>query len=195
MMNNDVPLRPRYTSRPLPPYSFVPGHAPHPIRDPRGHMYGRELFEPSSLNPELWQRSEAYLYGVDLFNYGFYWEAHEAWESLWAGCGRRGTTADWLKTLIKLAAALVKFREGNAPGAYRHARRSLELLDDLREELPDRCTTYCGVNLHELERAVRDTLEAAEVGSVKPRPRTIYKHWLALAFDEPAAPSQDGSAT
>ena len=27
---------------PLPPYSYVPGHEhPHPVTDPRGHLYGQ----------------------------------------------------------------------------------------------------------------------------------------------------------
>ena len=50
---------------------------------------------------------------ADLLNHGFYWEAHEAWETLWHAAGRKGEIADFLKGLIKLAAAAVKAREGN----------------------------------------------------------------------------------
>ena len=32
-----------------------------------------------------------------LFNAGYYWEAHEVWEGLWHAYGRRGATADVLK--------------------------------------------------------------------------------------------------
>ena len=45
------------------------------------------------------------LYGIDLFNHGFYWEAHEAWEGLWIACARRGPTATYLQAFITAAAA------------------------------------------------------------------------------------------
>jgi hypothetical protein len=79
------------------------------------------------VGPDNWRGSEAYLYGLDLFNAGFYWEAHEAWEGLWHACGRRGTTADFLKGLIKLAAAGVKHREGQPRGVASHACRAADL--------------------------------------------------------------------
>ena len=62
--------------------------------------------------PERWRDSQAFCFAVDLFNHGYYWESHEVWESLWHACGRRGTAADFLKSLIKLAAAGVKVAEG-----------------------------------------------------------------------------------
>ena len=65
--------------------------------------------------------------GIDLFNAGFYWEAHEAWESLWHLCGRSGRMADFLKGLIKLAAAGVKVRENRRQGAADHARAAAAL--------------------------------------------------------------------
>src|SRR3981081_2703360 len=91
--------------RPLPPYAFVPGRSPHPVSDPAGHSYGQPPEKPPPLDPARWSESPTYLYGFDLFNYGYYWEAHETWESLWHAAGRRGPVATLLKGLIKLAAA------------------------------------------------------------------------------------------
>jgi predicted metal-dependent hydrolase len=71
-----------------------------------------------------WRESREYLRGLDLFNHGYYWEAHEAWEALWHAVGRGGLLGDFLKGLIKLAAAGVKAREGRPAGATRHARRA-----------------------------------------------------------------------
>jgi hypothetical protein len=97
---------PRYSSRPFPPYTYVPGTGtPQPVNDPTGHMFGIPESRPFPLHPDHWQESESYLYAVDLFNHGFYWEAHEAWESLWHAAGHHGIVADFLKGLIKLAAA------------------------------------------------------------------------------------------
>jgi hypothetical protein len=112
----------------FPPYSFVPGRFPHPISDPAGHSFRAEPGHPTPLDPQRWEASEAYLYGIDLFNGQFYWEAHESWEGLWHAAGRKGTTADFLKGLIKLAAAGVKHRQGAARGVKSHACRAAELL-------------------------------------------------------------------
>ena len=137
---------PRHTNQPLPPYTYVPGQQPHPISDPQGHMHGQEHPEPPPLEPEHWQESESYLYAIDLFNSGFYWEAHEAWESLWIVAGRAGTTAEFLKGLIKLAAAGVKRLEGNPAGIDRHTKRAIELLEGVRETH----SHYCGIDLASL---------------------------------------------
>jgi hypothetical protein len=113
---------------PLPPYTYVPGRTPHPISDPAGHSYGKTAEAAAApVDDSNWSQSTPYLHAVDLFNRGYYWEAHEAWESLWHACGRRGPIADLLKGLIKLAAAGVKVREGRPSGVESHARRAAEL--------------------------------------------------------------------
>lgn len=115
------------TPQPLPPYSYVPGGRwPHPTSSPLGHLHGRLQGRPPAIEGDAWSDSEAYLRGVALFNAGYYWEAHEAWEALWHAHGRRGATAMVLKGLIKLAAAGVKIREGREAGARSHARRAAE---------------------------------------------------------------------
>ena len=86
---------------PLPPYSYVPGHDhPHPVTDPRGH----------------------------LFNEGYAWEAHEAWEHFWHALGRTTPEARFVQGLIHLAAACVKIREGKPAGVATHTKRARELL-------------------------------------------------------------------
>ncbi len=116
-----------------PPYSYVPGHFPHPISDPAGHSFGASVPNPEPLDPANWQASTEYLRGIELFNHGYYWEAHEVWESLWHAAGRTGLIADFLKALIKLAAAGVKVREGNAAGVAAHARRAEQLFRQVAE--------------------------------------------------------------
>lgn len=130
--------------RPLPPYSYVPGYFPHPISDPAGHSYKRYATPGETERPDPsiridfaseWRLSSAYLFGIDLFNHGFYWEAHETWEQLWIEFGRSGRDADFFKGLIKLAAAGVKAREGRALGVQRHALRARELFLLVSENL------------------------------------------------------------
>jgi hypothetical protein len=132
---NDHPASPvnrLLPDEPLPPYSYVTGRFPHPTRDPAGHSFGRPPDEPPPLDPARWHQSRVYLLGCDLFNHGYYWEAHETWEAAWKACGRRGTTADFLKGLIKLAAAGVKAREGRPAGVARHGARAGELFRGVR---------------------------------------------------------------
>jgi hypothetical protein len=72
--------------------------------------------------------SDAFLWGLDLFNHGFYWEAHEAWEGLWQIADRGGPSRPLFKGLILLSAAGVKLREGKHAAALRHAGRAAALL-------------------------------------------------------------------
>lgn len=146
----------RLTSRSFPPYSYVPGHAPHPISDPAGHMHGLQHPTPPPLEPARWLESQEYLFGIDLFNHSYYWEAHEAWESLWHAANRQGNIADFIKGLIKLAAAGVKAREGNTRGVNRHIQRSLELL---RHACADQ-RLFCGIAINELIQSCTSTLQA-----------------------------------
>jgi predicted metal-dependent hydrolase len=113
-------------------------------------MAGQEHPTAAAMQPALWQQSEEYLYGIDLFNHGYYWEAHEAWESLWHAAGRKGPEADFLKGLIKLAAAGVKAREGNPRGVGRHAQRSAELLSSTSEK------ELCGLEIERIVQAAQE---------------------------------------
>ena len=117
---------------PLPPYSYVPGRYPHPFSDPRGHRYGIDFPPPSCADPDRWRESFHYLLGLDLFNHGYFWEAHEMWEKLWHAAGRKGPAADFYKGLIQLAVAGVKIREGRPGGVLSHARRAAELFGQVR---------------------------------------------------------------
>jgi hypothetical protein len=136
-------------NRALPPYTYVPGRAPHPVNDPRGHSY-RQQSHPAGgataagLNREL-AHSDEFLWGVDLFNHGYYWEAHEAWESVWNAAGRHGPVAGFVQGLIKLAAAGVKAREGRPAGVHRHTARARELIDAALRELTPSDAVY-GLN-------------------------------------------------
>ncbi|MDR3636686.1 MAG: DUF309 domain-containing protein [Isosphaeraceae bacterium] len=114
----------------MPPYAFVPGGPwPHPTASPAGHSFGKTRAPVEPVRDDDWSRSAVYLRGIALFNAGYYWEAHEAWEALWHAHERRGATADMLKALIKLAAAGVKVREGQRHGVVTHARRAGDLFE------------------------------------------------------------------
>ena len=129
--------------RPLPPYTHIPGVTPHPLRDPAGHSFEEpkslaEILEHKAADLVLnWENVSAqpeFQWAVQLFNAGYYWESHEAWEALWHSAGRTGSLSDFLKGLIKLAAAGVKLREHNLTGVQRHASRARELFQAVAKE-------------------------------------------------------------
>ena len=159
----------------FPSYAYVPGRGPHPVSDPRGHSYGSALSGIAAPDPENPSGSPQFLQAVDLFNYGYYWEAHEVWEALWIACGRSGSTADFLKGLIKLAAAGVKAREGRPPGVRRHAERARELFEATAQATG--VTAVLGLDLKQL-------IAAAEEIALKPPvdtdPRPEGKPVLAI---------------
>lgn len=122
---------------PLPAYAFVPGRFPHPVSDPAGHSHGQTPAAVVALDPADWAANRAYLRGFDLFNHGYYWEAHEAWEALWHAAGRRGPVGLFLQGLIRLAAAGVKVRQGQARGTVGHARAAAARFRQVRDLLGD----------------------------------------------------------
>lgn len=144
---------------PLPPYTYVPGRSPHPFSDPRGHSFGQRPERPEPPDELRWQECRAYLYGIDLFNHGYYWEAHETWEGLWHACGRGGRMGSFLKALIKLAAAGVKLREGKPLGVHSHAGRAVELFQQTALGMTD--SRYMGLELEELIRFATDLRNSA----------------------------------
>jgi hypothetical protein len=129
--SNGLSPRPRLVpAEPFPPYAFVSGRFPHPTSDPAGHSFGKVLERPAAPDAERWSECVPYLRGIDLFNHGYYWEAHEVWEGLWHACGQTGPIATFLQGLIKLAAAGVKVREGVPEGVRSHADRAAELFGE-----------------------------------------------------------------
>ena len=134
---------PRYAPDiPLPPSAYVPGHGlPHPVNDPLGHLFNSPELAPLPLDhlPDdpassrraltaLLAADPRWLHAIDLFNEGFSWEAHEAWEQFWHALGRTTPEARFVQGLIHLAAAAVKIREGKPAGVTKHTQRARELL-------------------------------------------------------------------
>jgi uncharacterized protein len=121
---------PRYSRRSLPPYRYVPGVHAHPIRDPAGHSYQPHptLNRHTPWSVDEWRTLDDWLYGVDLFNAFYFWEAHEAWEGLWAAVPRDSPPSLMLQGLIQVAAALLKTHMQVLAGARVLSREGLDKL-------------------------------------------------------------------
>lgn len=140
---------PRYAPQvPFPGYRFIPGAEPHPRRDPKGHSYGQPDPKPPRLPPERWRENEAYLFGVDLYNFAYWWESHELWEALWHLTGHAGTEAQFLQGLIQVAAANIQRHLSKPDGPKRLAGEAVDRLRDVPE-------TYMGLHVPGYIEAVR----------------------------------------
>jgi hypothetical protein len=78
--------------------------------------------------------TDAFLWGLDLFNHGYYWEAHEAWEGLWQVADRDGPLRVLFKGLTLLLAAGGQDSRAQKAAAACHAKRAAALF----RQLPDR---------------------------------------------------------
>ena len=165
-------------NRALPPYAYLPGQTPHPTRDHDGHSFAVEPDAPDAPAPpdaENWRSCHDYLYGIDLFNYGYCWEAHEAWEGLWIACGRQGTQAIFLQALINLAATGFKARWGSARGMQANARTAARLFQAAAQQLGPKSKCYMGFDVHAL---------AAQAKALRDRPLAVNPEAPgALPFD------------
>jgi len=153
--------------RAFPPYAFLPGRDPHPTRDPGGHAFGRE--EPGALHlaAERWRENEPYLFGVDLYNHGFLWEAHEAWESVWHPSKPDRQQALYLQGLIQCAAAWLKIPMGQPRGLERLAELAAQKLGQVARAARGR---YMGLDLDAFVPALVLFASSAP-GSIDGRPR------------------------
>jgi len=117
-------LPPRYCpNRPLPSLRYLPGKGP---KDEERSDIPR--FSGKPLRSSDWQGNEAYLYGIDLFNQAYLFEAHEVWEELWFESGRQGPEGCFLKALIQVAAVRLKRALSEPAPAARLADSAKKLL-------------------------------------------------------------------
>ena len=121
--------------RALPPYAYLPGRDPHPTGDPRGHSYRTEPEPPAvHLPAERWRDNDDFLHGVDLYNAGYLWEAHEVWEGLWHAAKHDQLQAEFLQALIQCAAACLKISMEQPRGVAKLAELGLGRLERVARE-------------------------------------------------------------
>jgi hypothetical protein len=149
---------PRYSSRALPDRRYVPGRGPHPRR----LTANRESETPDPGPPERWCESEAFRFGVDLYNFAYWWESHEIFEEFLRATRRGSREDELLRALVQLAAANLQRFTRREAGARRLARRAAERLMKLSG-------VVLGVDAPILARAVRDHFEHGASGPVRIR--------------------------
>jgi hypothetical protein len=87
--------------------------------------------------------------GINFFNAGRYFEAHEAWEDMWREA--RGPLRLFYQGLVQAAVALHHLGRGNSNGAHAQLLKSLSKL----EQYPDR---FCRIDNRTLIADLRKIL-------------------------------------
>ncbi len=118
----------RYSPWPLPLHRLIPGQSSAPVEYRSGSSRHEAQAQEQWLGPDLWVNQKQYLYGIDLYNQGFWWEAHEAWEGLWRQIAGDPMSRGFLQGLIKISAAYLKCMTGHWRGAAILSLRGIELL-------------------------------------------------------------------
>jgi uncharacterized protein len=104
--------------------------------------------------------------GVELFNAGRYWEAHEAWEQVWIP-DRQGPDRGFHKGLIQVAAGCLHYRRRNRRGAINKWRSGVAYL---LPYLP----VHDGLDLASLVASIEASLDALQ--------RAGAQDWPALTL-------------
>lgn len=107
---------------PLPDYRYVPGQM-----QKDEHRRDIPKIKTINISPKKWFENEAYIYGIDLFNHDYFYEAHEVWEALWMKVDRETVQGKFLKGLIQLAASRLKILMGETKPAERLSLKAREL--------------------------------------------------------------------
>lgn len=121
--------------------------------------------EPDPQNTKHETPNTAFTKGVDLFNQGEYFEAHEVWEELWMECPP--AERRFIQALIQAAVAIYHFSRGNHTGATRLFHSGRRYMEPYRP-------TYMQLNVDEFwQRMEAHLAPALTGGEAGPRPKIV----------------------
>ena len=107
---------------------------------------------------------QAFRQGIDEFNRGYFFEAHDLWEELWREMS--GPRAQFYQGLIQVAVGFYHLGNRNPRGARSQLARGLAKLEAFRP-------VYEGIDVEAFSREIRpwlDRLQRAEAGELPPDP-------------------------
>jgi predicted metal-dependent hydrolase len=159
----------RYSTRIFPHYRFIPGQTPHPRRHPQGHSFGLQELPPPVFDEDDWSASADYLYAVDLYNFGYWWESHEVFEGLWHACGHSTKAGNFFQALIQLAGANLKHLLGRELAVRNLTQRGIERLQKATPR-------YMGIDTLKLAEDFRRWLNGRENSQVLIQLESITRH-------------------
>ncbi len=139
---------------PLPSRRHIPGSGSEPDRPPLDRV---KAGTPRSMRAEIWREVPAYLYGVELYASGYFWEAHEVWEPVWLATRPSSRERHLMVALIQLANACLKLAMGQRNATLRLLQ---EVADRLADCAPGAHDTLMGIDIDGLSGRVRTFADA-----------------------------------
>ena len=137
---------PRYSpGEPLPEYRHVPGVN----REVQGRFGHSEDPIIDLLPPHAWRDSADYLFGVDLFNQAYWYEAHAIWNPIWHTA--TGNYRLFIKGLALVADALLLHHQRDLRGLHDQMSAGTGKLTAVLNAEGD---VYMGLNIHLLLRSL-----------------------------------------
>lgn len=140
---------------PFPDQRHVPGQTSRPTASP---AFDAAQSAPIYTLDRQWRENATYLYGVALYNAGFFWEAHEVWEAVWMRAAGNSRERLLLQGLIQLSNGCLKVVMDRRPAA----RRLLDIAHDKLTEASHGGAETMGVELEPLASAIRAFAELVD---------------------------------
>jgi len=129
-------IQPSATSQlPLPRWAYVPGEADEADADYETLAQVTALV-PSRFGGHVPARHPALRYGIRLNDHGYFWEAQEILEAVWAAAPQGGRERILLRACIRIATANLRLRMQKSHAAARLLREALAELEALGMRSP-----------------------------------------------------------
>lgn len=158
-----MPACPRYCPEcAFPARRYLPGRGPHPSTQPD---LCRDLPKWDGTETTL-HSNLRYRLGIDLYNHGYYWEAHETWEELWRQAAQGTVAHCFLQGLIQCASAALKASMSQPAACRSLAEKGLTKLNKVLESRESR---YLGVDVRRFASEFRAYGDLASRHSDPPR--------------------------
>jgi pimeloyl-ACP methyl ester carboxylesterase len=136
---------------PLPAHAHVPGTDSEPDMAPLKRV---KQTCPKRVDDDRWHENVAYRYGWSLFEAGFFWEAHEIWETVWLACAPNSRERLLLRALIQLANARLKRKMKRDKASARLLEEADRLLADAAAPDAAAAALFMGVDIGGLRHSL-----------------------------------------
>jgi pterin-4a-carbinolamine dehydratase len=125
-------------------YKFpINKYVPSINKKPKNHMdFYHLLSNKHILNEHNFKKHSEFLYGIDLFNAGYFWETHEVLEDVWNQAGRKSELARAVQSIIFFAAAKLKQLKNDNKSATKHFASA-------KSYMPSEYKKFLGINLEQ----------------------------------------------
>jgi hypothetical protein len=145
-------MEPDFQNLPMPDVAHIPGINPRPNLT---FLESISAYAHPKTEEKNWKTNIPWLYGIQLFNGAYYWEAHEVWETVWMNAPPNSHEKQFVQGIIHLANGLLKIKMKRPKAATKlfvRARSDLDQANMRRKEHKN--LRYMGLSLAEIDRDI-----------------------------------------